>query len=118
MPATVADVSPKISEVAPSLSFHTNGSNGNGNGRAVLSAPRVLIAEPLGSPDEYLEMEEFSNVKHEYVNGRIYAMAGAEYEHNRVGANIIREMGNCARGTKYEVLTSDQRTHVGYFRNR
>ena len=33
------------------------------------------------TPDEYLEMEEKSDIKHEYIDGYVYAMAGAKDPH-------------------------------------
>ncbi len=33
------------------------------------------------SPEEYLEGEKFSEIKHEYIDGQIYAMAGASDAH-------------------------------------
>ena len=40
------------------------------------------------SADEYLELEKSSEKRHEYVEGRLYAMAGGSGRHNRVSLNI------------------------------
>ena len=37
---------------------------------------------------EYLTLEEGSLEKHEYVDGRLYAMAGGTYAHDRIGNNV------------------------------
>ncbi len=47
-----------------------------------------LAVERWVSPEEYLEFEEASSEKHEYINGEIYAMAGANYEHIRLSSNL------------------------------
>ena len=39
--------------------------------------------------DEYLKFEESSAIKHEYVDGRIYAMSGASRRHSRIQGNIF-----------------------------
>ena len=33
------------------------------------------------SPEEYLENEKVSEIKHEYIDGQVYAMAGASDAH-------------------------------------
>ncbi len=38
--------------------------------------------------DEYLETELAREVRHEFVHGQIYAMAGASLKHNRICLNI------------------------------
>ncbi len=37
---------------------------------------------------EYLEGEELSDVRHEYVNGRVYAMSGANDKHNEISFDV------------------------------
>ena len=38
---------------------------------------------------EYLELERTSEMKHEYLRGDVFAMAGGTPEHARLAANII-----------------------------
>jgi Uma2 family endonuclease len=42
--------------------------------------------------DEYLEGELHSEIKHEYVAGHIYAMAGASREHNFISGNVYAKL--------------------------
>lgn len=41
------------------------------------------------TPDEYLAFEEKSDIKHEYVNGEVYAMAGTTDSHNTIALNKV-----------------------------
>jgi len=43
---------------------------------------------------EYLQLEEQSDVKHEYRNGSIYAMSGGSLNHGIIGNNIGTALGN------------------------
>jgi Uma2 family endonuclease len=50
-----------------------------------------MVAQPNPPPisvEEYLALEETSREKHEYVNGRLYAMAGGTNAHDRIGNNV------------------------------
>ncbi|MGJ5676203.1 MAG: Uma2 family endonuclease [Nostochopsis sp.] len=38
--------------------------------------------------EEYLKVEESGDIRHEYVDGEIFAMAGASEEHNLIAGNI------------------------------
>ena len=53
---------------------------------------------PLISEQEYLEGELHSDIKHEYIDGVIYAMSGASAAHNRLAGNLYREFGNHLKG--------------------
>jgi Uma2 family endonuclease len=40
------------------------------------------------TPEEYLTLEAGSQIKHEYIDGRAYAMAGGSKAHNLISLNI------------------------------
>ena len=48
---------------------------------------------------EYLATEPVSDVKREYIDGQVYAMVGAGYNHNCILANVVREFSNHLKGT-------------------
>ena len=64
------------------------------------------------SPDEYLEGERSAEVRHEYVDGHVYAMAGASDDHNRIAGNIFRELGNALRGHQCEPFINDMKVKI------
>ena len=59
------------------------------------------------SPEEYLEGERVSPIKHEYRRGHVYAMTGAKKPHIVISSNLVRWLGNHLDGTDCLVLTSD-----------
>ena len=70
-------------------------------------------AGPL-SPAEYLDREEKSPVKCEYVNGEIYAMAGGKRRHNLIASNLLYRARGAAIGPRSgcQVFGSDMKIHV------
>jgi Uma2 family endonuclease len=64
------------------------------------------------SVEEYLEAEQDADIRHEYVYGEIYAMAGADVNHNVIAANISRHLGNAADKTECRVYQSDMKVRV------
>ena len=75
---------------------------------------REVVLEParLITPEEYLAFERAAETKHEYIDGRIYAMTGASLRHNRLVSRLIRLLGNALEGGPCEVFPSDMRLHV------
>lgn len=61
----------------------------------------------LITPDEYLEGERLSEIRHEYVSGHVYAMAGASDDHNRIAGNIFGELRERLRGKRCEPFIND-----------
>jgi len=41
------------------------------------------------SEQEYLDGELISEVKHEFIDGSVYAMAGASADHGRIAGNLL-----------------------------
>ncbi len=39
--------------------------------------------------DDYFGIEEMSEIKHEYYDGEIFALAGASFSHNHIVANLL-----------------------------
>ena len=73
-------------------------------------------AERLYTPEEYLEFERDALTKHEYYNGRIYAMSGASRPHNLISGNVLGELRTAVRrgdGVRCEVYGSDMRVLCG-----
>jgi Uma2 family endonuclease len=60
---------------------------------------------------EYLALEDESAVRHEYLSGEIYAMAGGSPDHARLAATVIRIVGNQLQ-RECRVYTSDLRVRV------
>ena len=52
-----------------------------------------MIAIPnYFSPEEYLQLERQSPIRHEYRYGLVYAMSGGSSNHDRIGYNLLREI--------------------------
>jgi len=71
-----------------------------------MGLPRLV--EQL-SVDDYLRSEEKAQVKHEFLDGRVYAMAGASERHNRIAINITFQLRGVARGSRCGVFMSDMK---------
>ena len=62
--------------------------------------------------DEYLQGELNSQIKHELIDGDVYAMAGASGNHERISGNIYRKFGNHLEGNPCEPFGSDMKVKV------
>jgi Uma2 family endonuclease len=63
---------------------------------------------------DYLALEEISAVRHEYVAGELYALAGATESHNRIAGNIFGHLWAAARGSACRVFMSDMKLHIDH----
>lgn len=64
------------------------------------------------SIDDYLQGELSSDIKHEYINGEVYAMAGAKRAHNVIAGNIFAALHNHLRGTPCQAFIADMKVGV------
>lgn len=70
------------------------------------------VAGKLLSEKEYLNLEEKSKIRHEFMDGEIFAMAGASRKHNLASTNISTELNLQLRETDCEVYASDFRVRI------
>jgi Uma2 family endonuclease len=61
---------------------------------------------------EYLELEEVARVRHEFLGGDIFAMAGGTPEHAAMAAAITLQLGEQLRGSTCQTFSSDLRVRV------
>jgi Uma2 family endonuclease len=64
------------------------------------------------SPEDYLQMERASDVKHEYYKGEVFAMSGASWEHNVIAKNINTIVLPFLKGKSCNMYGSDLRIHI------
>jgi Uma2 family endonuclease len=68
---------------------------------------------PHLTEEEYLKTELTSDVKREYIDGQIYAMAGAGYNHNCISGNVFRKFGNHLEGKPCTTFMADMKVRLG-----
>ncbi|NJM43238.1 MAG: Uma2 family endonuclease [Brachymonas sp.] len=61
---------------------------------------------------EFLDFDNQSQDRHEYVAGRIFAMTGGTMRHNRVSGNVFRALSGILDGTPCQVFINDMKLHV------
>jgi len=62
---------------------------------------------------EYLDLEDASPVRHEYVDGEIHAMSGVTRRHSRIELNVAARLWAAVRGGPCRVHTSSMKLRVG-----
>lgn len=74
--------------------------------------PAVSYSNKKYTIEEYLEMEQASQEKHEYYQGGIFAMSGAKVTHNIIAMNTAALFTNKLKGKPCRPFNSDQRIHI------
>ncbi len=104
-----ADVDPRVKTktegVAPGVTLGVTPCNNP-------SAMPALVHRLNYTYAEYLGFEASSNVKHEFLDGQIYAMAGGTPEHAALAAAAITLLGPQLRGGKCRPYNSDLRVRT------
>ena len=74
----------------------------------------AVVKENFISVEDYLTGELIAETKHEYIDGRVYAMAGASKNHESIGGNVLAEIRQHLKGTPYRPYGSDVKVKVGH----
>lgn len=74
-----------------------------------------VYGEPSGrlvSVEEYLELEEKATLRHEYINGVMYAMSGATLVHNRITFQLASALSSRLEKGPCKVFLTDLRLQL------
>jgi len=66
----------------------------------------------LISVEDYLEGELISEIKHEYLNGIVHAMAGGKMRHNKATTNTTGSLYSSLKGKPCQPFNSDTKTRI------
>lgn len=80
-----------------------------------VAEPAAAYAEtppPYMTLDEYFEFEERSQLRHEYVNGVVYAMSGASLAHNEISSALLSAFRAHLRGGPCRAFINDVKLRI------
>ncbi len=66
------------------------------------------------SEQDYLDGEKVGDIRYEYVDGQVFAMAGASKRHNRIGLNIATALDAAGQEQGCEIFTSDIKVRLAW----
>ncbi len=66
----------------------------------------------LISVEDYLQGELTSDIRHEYMGGKVYAMVGASDRHNLIAGNLFAALRPLGRGTPCQIFMSDMKVRL------
>lgn len=81
-------------------------------GPCYTAGPMAQSAHHVFTFADYVRVEEDSPIKHEFFEGRVWAMAGGSPRHAAIAARIIATLTVQLRDRPCEVFTSDLRVRV------
>ena len=64
------------------------------------------------SIDDYLQGELSSDIKYEYINGEVFAMAGVSEQHNTITVNLTALLRQHLRGSGCKVFVADMKIRI------
>lgn len=73
---------------------------------------RAALKLPV-SVEDYLEGEKVSEVKHEYMDGQVYAMTGTTRRHNEVVFNLTAALKARAKGGPCKAYAESLKVRIG-----
>ncbi|MCF7996274.1 MAG: Uma2 family endonuclease [Chromatiaceae bacterium] len=64
------------------------------------------------SVDDYLDTEDGSDIRHEYIGGELYAMTGASDRHGLITLNLASYLRPLLRGTACQLFANDMKVRL------
>ena len=77
--------------------------------KIIMGLPKL---KPKISARDYLEGEKVSQIRHEYLDGEVYARTETSIRHNRIIRNLLSRLGEKLSGSYCETFFVDIKVHV------
>lgn len=74
--------------------------------------PQVAARKPCITVEEYLEGELHSEIRHEYIDGQVYAMGGASRRHGLIVNALAFALTPAARQRRCQLFSSDMKVRL------
>jgi Uma2 family endonuclease len=68
---------------------------------------------PAITADQYLELERFSEIRHEFLDGLVFAMAGENARHSTICFNLTGAIGTQIRNRPYLGFSPNMKVRAG-----
>jgi Uma2 family endonuclease len=75
-----------------------------------MSLPRTLS---VFTAEQYLDLERHSEIRHEFLDGTVYAMSGGSPAHSAICFNLAVSIGLQLRGTNCKGFSPDMKVRAG-----
>lgn len=75
-----------------------------------MSLPRTLS---VFTAEQYLDLERHTEIRHEFLDGTVYAMSGASRAHSAICFNLAVVIGSQLRGTPCAGFSADMKVRAG-----
>ncbi|AFZ00524.1 Uma2 family endonuclease [Calothrix sp. PCC 6303] len=62
--------------------------------------------------EEYLKLEQTSEIRHEYFGGQVFAMSGGSKQHNLISGNTYSRLRSHLRGGDCSVFMADMKVRI------
>lgn len=66
----------------------------------------------LFTAEEYIQLEQTSEIRHEYLGGQVFAMSGSGKQHNLIAGNIYSRLRSHLRGGCCSVFMADMKVRI------
>ncbi len=67
------------------------------------------------TPEEYLELEEQSEFRNEYIYGEIRLMPGGTTNHNKIALNFCKRFPDAIEGQNYDIYINDVKLWIAKY---
>jgi Uma2 family endonuclease len=67
---------------------------------------------PRFTPEEYFDWEENQQIRHEYIDGEVYAMTGGTLNHSEIALNFSLVLKSHLKSSGCRILNSDARVNI------